>query len=1312
MSFLTQEESGQEELRSQFMISLQLELEETFKRIFIRYLRTYCGETLQEERANCPFINDLIRDIQSSSIDYFALPPPFNEQEVLRGQLDNAFLQHLDRYCSGQEDVPEECSTVIAKHIQTLFFSDNIMFIGLTLTVAHKIVLSRIYLGETIDEMDFSPFNLTVHQSAYNPEETCGTFSSLPQEFEENSGILSLKKNEHQYGEDECYYDIQLNPLFFEEAQFFVKTSENSDESLIQLVFYLILDRYYNSLFYIQSLKGEETINLNPPDISFLPRDTPFAISASIEERFRKERQEDLRVRERQNDLEGTFRAALKIAYRQLTTERSYDELMNHTSIRFFTDEFWSHLENTVGAPISDDLKENVYKAEYSLNLDFNVNNIIEFGIDDSSESFYCTSCEIQTLENYRGSRYGELISLISRVYASTIMPLFQKNGDVELTSVVAENYRSLEEYLAGTGQQADIHPIFLEGIERFTDQWIERALEVMPSLAFVSPQQMLAQLEHQEYVEKIIQAANRISMVDNNHLSTLALYETVRYQKDFPVHSRVSRQLSNMFLNASSYTDARRTFNEGLKDLSLLIGLKNEDIDPIFFGTDLLSSGIDQTVSESILDKSTEESANQGPSENVVDEPVEEPLDLAEQIRRLIWGVDDENANRVTVSALDETNEETDQMTSENNLDESTEGTAVLIDEEDIRRFLFGHDGEPKQEDEAVSEPKEDSDVEEQTNEETAHQVVSESILDESAKSPAGLTDEQIGRAVFGVDDGLTEENIRQEITFPTIAQRYPKAVINPNHLIDALNTVSPPVVDDILVQRSIEQKMASYKADIIYLLIVGEDMGFFDDSLVPERRNGRELRDIIFSRLGDPQRGFLDPCKYFSLTACDSSEVYLDVYKENQKNEILNRHRILSDRYSPEEGKPLFEIIRDSCGPEIDRQTCRSHVSRLVIDALEKQEQELESDFQELISHLANEDPSEALEKVRFALEENTESEGGAFFTNISLILDEEEAYRVQFDFHKQRLQEHLTPSEDEKFWQNYVYTPMDNMLSTLFLMWIPSFTKGILGGSAGVLGRGSASRQMALHQLASRNSRGLLMSAVFFPAFGSRLYRNVVDYNNHISPRAEFIEDLYYISPDTGLLVDQAQLLASEELKTRSRREAITYPVVMIAALLGFGVVYRGLRIWRSRSLLKQVNALEGHFNKLGIRGNAWWDMRGVETHVESLRASTSLFQRWSINRSWRAIEKFHDRKVREAKRLMGLRKQLGVPNTEQVNITTPDAMVTFTRSQYGNIRHLDNLQRTLQRQEDLFGLHKYKDNHLVQSFFEYLKTLSYK
>ena len=254
---------------------------------------------------------------------------------------------------------------------------------------------------------------------------------------------------------------------------------------------------------------------------------------------------------------------------------------------------------------------------------------------------------------------------------------------------------------------------------------------------------------------------------------------------------------------------------------------------------------------------------------------------------------------------------------------------------------------------------------------------------------------------------------------------------MIEPSPLRDAMNKINPPTFDNILWQKSAEQSIEAYKRYIEYLLTVGEDMGFFDESFISERDVA--IRDTVLSRLDPPQRGV--GCGYiqFPVFCGSDDQVYLDFYKEQQRIAILNRYRILSNRYSSERNpllgvildkKPLFEIIQDNCGPGMDQQACRSHVSELVMSALEKQEQELENGFQELISHLADEDPSEALQKVKFALEENTE--GGSAFTGIGQILESDEFYRAQFDFHRQRLQEHLTPTEDEKFWQNYVYTP----------------------------------------------------------------------------------------------------------------------------------------------------------------------------------------------------------------------------------------------------------------------------------------------
>ena len=288
-----------------------------------------------------------------------------------------------------------------------------------------------------------------------------------------------------------------------------------------------------------------------------------------------------------------------------------------------------------------------------------------------------------------------------------------------------------------------------------------------------------------------------------------------------------------------------------------------------------------------------------------------------------------------------------------------------------------------------------------------------------------------------------------------------------------------------------------------------------------------------------------------------------------------------------------------------------------------------------------------------------------------------------------------------------------PIDNLSWTIGLMIVPGAVRGLSGASAAVMGMGrvgSGARQISMHQFASRHSGSMLLTAVVASTFGTKMMRDINNYNNHVSPRTDFVEDLYYVSlsPQTRQLVDQAQLLMSEQLENDLFNEIMIVPGLIIAAVLGFGGFW-AFRSWRSgKGLIKQVHALEDHFNRLGIEdfSQVWGNMEGVRGRVNSLRvAASSRREKALIDKSWKAISNFHRRKTKEAQRLMSMRRQLGSSD----DITVPDAMVTYAESQHGNPAHWNSLRKAVQRQENLFGLHQYNHSNYppIQSFFKYLQ-----
>ena len=140
----------------------------------LSFLEVQLGSFL-EGQFESAFGNDLasMEEIDFSSMgyfDYFALPSPLDEDEILKDLINKAFLEYLQGYCLSQESstgVPTEDCRLIEGHVRPFFFDNNIMFIGFTLSIALKIILTQIYSGRTIDEIDFSPFTLSINQNIY-----------------------------------------------------------------------------------------------------------------------------------------------------------------------------------------------------------------------------------------------------------------------------------------------------------------------------------------------------------------------------------------------------------------------------------------------------------------------------------------------------------------------------------------------------------------------------------------------------------------------------------------------------------------------------------------------------------------------------------------------------------------------------------------------------------------------------------------------------------------------------------------------------------------------------------------------------------------------------------------------------------------------------------------------------------------------------------------------------------------------------------------------------------------------------------------
>ena len=1119
-----------ERIRESFINNNKTFIRDQFGESFIQYLEQHCfdQEVDQEFMLRECVPLERLRSRESLFIS--------NNKDIIVDRLKDGFLVYLE-YCFSQETLEQDCSLITGIRA-SLNVINNIIFMGLILSIAYKIVLTQMYLGTTLDEIDLSPFTLSINRAYIDNGQTgncsqdTNTFgadvsSRLGLSF--SKGIATEYEEREEDEEEQCYYNIEIDREIFVGSQFAIEMSKDSDQALVQLVLYPILKHYYESLSNIQTLKGVRSEDVDLPGVDILPQNTTFSIYDFMQDTAQEEAKANLSI--------SYFGEAFKEAFKILT-----DSNPQWLETRLFTYDVFKDISTETERPIPRYLREAIYREEFSSRFISRLHSTI----DGDLGNLYCTSCAPHTLENYKQQGIHKqlmIVFLVSKLENIGNNVLLDNRGNFrpgihrDIINALNGNYLSVENHLINSQVLPPRHLSLLENLEVLVDQWIEKTLEV------IEEQRLSKDPRHQEYVEEIIQEANRISLVNDNRLSAYAIYQVVKLQRDFLVYPEISTDLDQMFLAASSYRDARDRF--------------------YIFLQPLLS-------------------------------------ELIDDISRI-----------------------------ENN---------GIIDPNQVRALL--------------------------------------------------------------------------EEASPTTAFQTPAN------------------------QAFSQQSMNVKKIFIEHLLGIGEDMGFFNASFIPEEQDEPEVvslaRDNIFSQLEHPQRNRWNLCYYISFPYfCDSeirrvhlddAQVYLNIYKRRQKDDILNKHRILSDRYSPVAGKPLFEIIQDNCRPEIDEEeVCRSRVSNIMINALERQEQDVQDKFQELMRDITNEDTSEALQKAMFALRED---EAGVF-TNLRT--DLENNYGALFDFHSERLQGHLELTDSEKFIEYNINKPVnDLMLPLLFIMGpqIVMNVSGWLARGARVLGSaaGSAKRKHIMQTFASHASRNWLIGGIFTSTWVYTSWSDWRHYRNDVKPRADFIEDLYYISPQEHALVDQIQLIMSEELQDDAAFDAYFMPVLLVSILFLYGgsAALRGGMNYRAG---RQARSLGGHLEKLGIQfpnsprwfSRKWdgevsaWDMKALKGKVDILKQNAgNLREAADIQRHWWAVNRFYNSQVRLARRLQGARGQVGA----STDLRYRDAMVKYLNDQKGKsggTRHVENLKKMLEREEALFNRLDNINTPAVQSLLRHLETL---
>ena len=456
-------------------------------------------------------------------------------------------------------------------------------------------------------------------------------------------------------------------------------------------------------------------------------------------------------------------------------------------------------------------------------------------------------------------------------------------------------------------------------------------------------------------------------------------------------------------------------------------------------------------------------------------------------------------------------------------------------------------------------------------------------------------------------------------------------KSVIDPHKvrsaLKDPVSTIQSP-----LLQAVHQQTLNSERSIIEELLVVGQDMGFFNESFTLKKLSGPEaissLKNDIFLRLQDPQNSFW--CFFFS---CQSHiDWYFSKYKAYQKSEILNQNRILSDRYSPKKEVPLFEVITENCPLEMSvthQGQCRDKISPIVLEALKKQEEDIKDNFQIFIEDIVR-DPSDALEKALRVLQpvnNDTLNVNEVNLNYVSLLLQTDNRYKAQFDFHTERLQSHITPT----FWQRHVShidKAANNLMQSFWFVLLPWISKpiGWLAGRAGFYGI----RQNAMQIFPIFNSKAASAYwQALMPVWMYSIYQNS-KHNSQAQSQADLTEELYYMNPTTNALVDNTQLIISEHLESFSTNNPIIIPAIVIFSLIVSRFLGPGFRNLHTRYNNRVIRSLkEKHLPKLRQHPNQFdWNMARLREEVRSLQQGSSFSERSQINKSWRAIQRFYN------------------------------------------------------------------------------------
>ncbi len=540
---------------------------------------TVLAQEIEEQFNHTRALYQKIEGLQALSYDVYTRSFAPDVPGVSGGIPTTEEFQNIDMQF---EEVRDEVNTylstsqyeLLAHEDYSSMVTNKVLLIAKTHAVALEILISKIYSGLRIDNLNINRYNLTIPTGIFN--EMSG--SNLKDSFSSSneSGLTIIEEaNENII--------LKVNPSILAGYKIAVETSQDTDQSFSKLVRYPIIQLYFNSILNSQRLRGIE--NPKIPTMASLEQ-SDYETTTMFPEIWQKTLEEERENIFRRAVYEAITEIMFKVPVSNVTEYALYNDLTLNQFIDATVNSEWQDLIIANDSYISAFNQLNIPKLEYQVtDLSLQIAEFSEFStfvehqIQSWPSKLSCPSLNT-CLENE--SLKAALVDIFASAKSNTqyaqLMPFEDMFQSEFIDSSTGESFE------IPRLTQTEHNSIF--GNSGFVQLQLEsRKLDLIVELynsdlltSWISKIRQKADLLYEqqnlEFVHELMEISQDLYdllwlLDENTPIDADILYETIGFQKNLQIDTYTQGWMDFILEQSDSYNDAKQTFHQVIQSLA-----------------------------------------------------------------------------------------------------------------------------------------------------------------------------------------------------------------------------------------------------------------------------------------------------------------------------------------------------------------------------------------------------------------------------------------------------------------------------------------------------------------------------------------------------------------------------------------------------------------------------------------------------------------------------------------------------------------------------------------------------------------------